>query len=201
MSYIVRSGVLMLEINLSGAERQIAALLFPGDMLRASFAPPGAAASLIAASASEVWRLRSSVLDSLAAAEPAVRTYLDRITAERMARQALHATLLGQFDCEQKLATHLVELALRMGIWRPSGGVAFDLPLSRKDIAHYLGLNPDTLSRVMSRFKANQLIKQSDRTRTLVPDFAMLAARTPAAQSLIEMNGPQSIPVALETEA
>ena len=200
-TYIVRSGVLMLEISLPGAERQIAALFFPGDMLRASFAPPRSKASLLAASAGEVWRLRASMLDTLAAREPAVRGYVDRVLANRIALQALHATTLGQFDCEQKLATHLVEIALRAGAWQPAGAVSFDLPLSRKDIAHYLGLNPDTLSRVISRFKAKGLIKQFDRMRTLIPNFAALAACTPAASALIDLTGARQVPVPLEATA
>jgi CRP/FNR family transcriptional regulator len=192
LNYIVRSGALMLELTLPGAARQVAAVFFPGDMLRASFVPPNTETSLAAASAGEIWRLRGSALEELAAAEPAVRRYLDQAVATRMARHALHAVMLGQFDCEQKLATHFVELALHTGVWSPNGSVAFDLPLSRKDIADYLGLNADTLSRIMSRFKAARLIKQSDRVRTLVPDFAALAARSPAARPLIDMSGARS---------
>jgi CRP-like cAMP-binding protein len=46
-----------------------------------------------------------------------------------------------------------------------------------KDIADYLGLNPDTLSRIMSRLKAAGLIGQSERNRAVVHDFPTLAAR------------------------
>ena len=63
-------------------------------------------------------------------------------------------SMLGQFDCEQRVATVPVELALRTGMQRPSGGVAFDIPSPATDAAYYLGLNPDTLSRVMSRLRA-----------------------------------------------
>jgi len=188
-SYVVRSGALMFEVTLPGAARQVAAVFFPGDMLRASFAPPNVETSLVAVAQGEVWRLRASLLDTLATAEPVVRRYLDQAVASRMARHALHAVTLGQFDCEQKLATHFVELALRTGVWSPNGSVAFDLPLGRKDMADYLGLNPDTLSRIMSRFKTAGLIKQPDRSRAMVPNFAALAARSPAAKSLIELSG------------
>ncbi len=123
------------------------------------------------------------------------------VVANRIALDSLHATMLGQFDCEQKLATHLVEIALRAGAWQSSGSVSFDLPLNRKDIAHYLGLNPDTLSRVMSRFKAKGLIKQFDRTRTLVPNFAALANCSPAAPALMALSGTRQLSVPLEATA
>jgi CRP/FNR family transcriptional regulator len=69
--------------------------------------------------------------------------------------------------------------------------VAFDLPFSRRDIAAYLGLNPDTLSRIMSRFRG-VLFSHTDRNRIVVRDFAALAARTPAAKSLLAMSGKSS---------
>jgi DNA-binding transcriptional regulator YhcF (GntR family) len=93
----------------------------------------------------------------------------------------------------------LVELALRTGESSPGGGAAFDLPFNRKDIADYLGLNPDTLSRIMSRLKAAGLISQSERHRAVVHDFGALAARSPAARALIEVNGRRLIEASLGT--
>lgn len=62
------------------------------------------------------------------------------------------------------------------------------MPLDRREIAGYLGLNPDTLSRIMSRFKAAGLIGQPERSRALVRDLSALAARSPAARSLSEIS-------------
>ena len=75
--------------------------------------------------------------------------------------------------------------------------MAFDLPFNRKDIADYLGLNPDTLSRIMSRLKAAGLIAHSERNRAVVRDFPALAARSPAARSLIEISGGSRIETSL----
>lgn len=188
-AFLVRSGVLMLQVTLPDSSRQIVAMLFPGDMFRSSYAPPHAEAMLVSAGASEVCRLRLSALEALATADPAVRRYLDDTIASRMARQALHAAALGQFNCEQKVATLLLELALRTGVNSATGGLVFELPFNRKDVADYLGLNPDTLSRIMSRLRAAGLIGHSERNRAVVRDFAGLAARSPAARSLIEISG------------
>jgi CRP/FNR family transcriptional regulator len=196
-AFIVRSGVLMLQVTLPGSARQVTGIFFPGDILRSSFAPPHAEAAIIVVSAGEVWRLRVAALETLAAADPAVRRFLDEAIASRMIREAIHAVALGRFDSEQKVATLLVELALRTGGQSP-GGVVFELPFGRKDIADYLGLNPDTLSRVMSRFKAAGLIGSADRGRTVARDFAGLAARSPAAQSLIAMRGARAPEISLQ---
>ena len=108
--------------------------------------------------------------------------------ARRIARQAIHALTLGQFDAEQKVATLLTELALRLGGPTAAGALAFGMPFDRKEIAFYLGLNPDTLSRIMSRFKRAGLISQPERSRALVRDLSALAARSPAARSLTEIG-------------
>jgi CRP/FNR family transcriptional regulator len=188
-AFIVRSGLLMLQVGLPGPARQITGIFFPGDILRPGFAPPHVEAAFVAVSPGEVWRLRLTALDALAASEPAVRRYVDDAIASRVARQAIHAMTLGQFNCEQRVATFLLELALRTGVSAPGGGLMFDLPFSRKNIADYLGLNPDTLSRIMSRFKAAGLISHSERNRALVPNLGPLAARSPAAHSLLALSG------------
>jgi CRP/FNR family transcriptional regulator len=188
-AFVVRAGVLTLQITLPDSVRQIVAMLFPGDLFRSSFAPPSAETALVAASAGEVWRMRLAALDKLSATDPAIGCYLDQAVASRMARMAIHAATLGQFDCEQKVATLFLELALRTGVSTASGGVAFELPFNRKDIADYLGLNPDTLSRIMSRLRTAGLIAHSERSRAIVRDIVALAARSPAARSLIALSG------------
>ena len=179
----------MLEVCLPGGARLIADLFFPGDLVRSAFIPPSTEAALIAANTGEIWRLRSTALDTLAAADPAVGRYVDGALARRIARQTIHAVTLGRFDSEQKVATLLLELALRLGQRNATGAIAFEMPFDRKDIAFYLGLNPDTLSRIMSRFKTAGLIVQPERSRAVVRDLSALAARSPAARSLIETRG------------
>lgn len=189
-AFIVRSGVLTLQLTLPNSSRQIVAMLFPGDVFRSNFTPPHAEAMLASAGAGEVWRMRLAVLNTLAADDPAIARYLDQALASQLARQSLHVATLGQFNCEQRVATLLVELALRTGV-SSANGVVFELPFNRKDIADYLGLNPDTLSRIMSRLKAAGLIAHSERNRAVLRDFQALAARSPAARSLIEISAPR----------
>jgi CRP/FNR family transcriptional regulator len=187
MAFFVRSGALVLHITLPHSARQVAALLLPGDMIRSSFAPPDAEATLVAPVAGEILRMRFSTVETLAGSDPAILRFLNDSAASQVRRHALHAATLGQFDCEQRVATLLVDLALRTGA-SLAQGVAFELPFNRKDIAAYLGLNPDTLSRIMSRFRG-ALLSHTERNRVVVRDFAALAARTPAAKSLLAMSG------------
>jgi CRP-like cAMP-binding protein len=95
---------------------------------------------------------------------------------------------LGGLSGEQRVASFLIELALRLGT--PGGsGISFDLPLSRTDIADHLALNADTLSRIMSRLKTRGLIAQTGRTRAVIPDWTRLCELTPVADTVLALHG------------
>ena len=186
--YFVRSGALMVDVTLPDDLRQVIGLLYPGDVLRSGSTPPHAAAHLSAVSAGEVLRVRWSTFAGLAAENPEIARYFDDAAAKQTARQAIHMAAVGRFDCQQRVATFLLELALRTGAPAPSG-VEFEMPLRRTDMADYLGLNADTLSRTMSRLRASGLLSHPERHRALVRDIAGLAALTPGAQSLAALYG------------
>jgi CRP/FNR family transcriptional regulator len=176
-AFVVRSGALMLHVTLPGGLRQVIALFYPGDVFRTAFAPPAASAHLSAVIAGEVLRFRWSAVAELTASDPETASYFADAVAKQTARQAIHVAALGQFDCEQRVATYLMERA-------PCGGLAFEMPLSRTDMADYLGLNADTLSRTMSRLRASGLLSHPERHRAVIRDLDALAALTPAAHSI-----------------
>jgi CRP/FNR family transcriptional regulator len=188
-AFLVRSGTLMLHVTLPGDLRQVITLLYPGDVFRSAFAPPAAAAHLSVVSAGDILRFRWSVFSELAASDPEVAAYFADAVAKQTARQAIHMAAVGRFDCQQRVATHLIELAMRTGVRAPCGGLAFEMPLSRTDMADYLGLNADTLSRTMSRLRASGLLSPPERRRALIRDFDALAALTPAAPSIRALYG------------
>jgi CRP/FNR family transcriptional regulator, anaerobic regulatory protein len=183
-AFVVRSGALMLHVTLPGGLRQVTALYYPGDVFRTAFAPPAASAHLSAVTAGEVLRFRWSAVAELAANDPETAGYFADAVAKQTARQAIHMAAVGQFDCQQRVATYLMELAMSTGVRAPSGAVAFEMPLRRTDMADYLGLNADTLSRTMSRLRASGLLSHPDRHRAIIRDLDALAALTPAAQSI-----------------
>ena len=187
--FVVRAGALMLRVTLPPGLRQVVAILYPGDVFRAAFAPPAASAHLSAVSSGEVLRFRWTAFADLAASDPEIARYYEDAVARQTARQAIHMAAVGRFDCRQRVATFLVELTLRTGTRAPCGGLAFEMPLNRTDMADYLGLNADTLSRTMSRLRASGLLSHPERHRALVRDFEALAALTPAAQSLTALCG------------
>ena len=185
-AYIVRAGALMLQVAAAATPRQVAAFLLPGDVLRGSAVPPQAEASLISANAAELWRFKWSAMEDFAAADRGLARFLQEVAAARLARYALHTAVLGQFSSEQRVATVLTELAMLTGTPSPAGGIVIDMPFRRNDLADYLGLNPDTLSRIVARLRRDGILGHSARSRALVRDFRALARLTPAARSLVE---------------
>lgn len=157
-----------------GAGSRIALLLFPGDMFLREVVPPMGTASVAAATEAAIRRTRLVVGNC-----ETVSGGLARLVA----RLAMHALMLRELTAEQRLATFLLEFALRCGHSTPAG-CSFEMPLSRKDVAYYLALNPDTMSRLMSRLKAKRLIATPSRRWVTVPSLTALAAVTPLAAGL-----------------
>ena len=187
--YVVRSGMLMLRVAFAEGMRQVVTLLYPGDVFRAAFAPTAASARLSAVGAGEALRFRWTVFSDLAASNPEIDRFYNDAVARQNARAAIHMAAVGRFDCRQRVATFLLELALHAGARAPCGGLDFEIPLNRTDIADYLGLNADTLSRTMSRLRASGLLSHPERHRGLVRDLSALAALTPAARALMALSG------------
>lgn len=64
-----------------------------------------------------------------------------------------HALLLGRRAAAEKVAVFLLEWSVRSG-----GARAVTLPMSRQDIADYLGLTIETVSRTLSQFERHGVI-------------------------------------------
>lgn len=188
---IVRSGLLVLRASLPDNRRQALAILYPRDIFRSSFAPPLPDVSMCAAAASEIWRIPSKTFVALANSDSGLGRVLHRQLAEQQSRANLHIAVLGNLNGEERVASFLIELTLRFGS-TCSDGISFQTPLTRIDIADYLALNADTLSRIMSRFKARGVVLQKGRGRTLVPNGNALRDLSPLADALVALHGPAS---------
>jgi CRP-like cAMP-binding protein len=186
--YIVRTGLLVLQANAPGKHRQLLALHYPNDIFRASFAPPLPAVALSAASASEAWRLPADTFETLLGTEPELGLHLNRQLAEQHARALLHVATIGALSGEERVASFLIELGLRIGA-RCANGLSFEVPLSRTDIADYLALNADTLSRITSRLKTKGLVAQTGRCRVLLPNWDGLCALSPVTGAVVALHG------------
>lgn len=86
-------------------------------------------------------------------------TLVDRMvwaaTARELQRAHSHVLLLGRASACEKVARFLLDLADRFR------GESTVLPMSRQDIADYLGLTIETISRMLGRLQSDGLIEFS----------------------------------------
>lgn len=189
--YIVRAGLLGFETAPHGKHRQLLTLLYPGDIVRNSFLPDLPAVTLSALALAEIWRLPARTFDGLVAANPALAAHAQRRLAEQHARATLHASIIGALNGEERVASLLIELGLRLGTAGP-GAVSFETPLSRADIADHLALNADTLSRITSRFKARGLLMHARSGHIVLSDWKGLCDASPVAATLLTLHEPRA---------
>jgi CRP/FNR family nitrogen fixation transcriptional regulator len=73
-----------------------------------------------------------------------------------LVRAQEHLLVLGRQNAPERVAAFLLDMAERQG-----GLEQFELPMSRSDIADYLGLTIETVSRVFSKFRQKGIIRLS----------------------------------------
>ncbi|WP_348538623.1 Crp/Fnr family transcriptional regulator [Sphingomonas sp. CBMAI 2297] len=119
--------------------------------------------------------------------KPFERVLEDHVRMERLLLQRTLAALdeargrmltLARLSAREKLAGFLLDLADRAQGCRAtaSGPVTFDLPLTRGEMAEVLGLTIETVSRQLSRLKAEGAINLMGARGITIRDRAMLEA-------------------------
>lgn len=194
MQFAVQSGVITARVAMTKSNAGLIALYFPGDMIAAGAIPCFSERVLVAATPAEALRIKSKPLMRLLCTDQDLLAGYDRQRDRQFARASLHAATLATLDGPQRLAAFLIEMALEIGVASGSS-IAIDLPLSRTEIAQYLALNADTLSRLMSRFRSDGLITQKSRHQIALRNWRAIADMCPvtAALTAIERNRPSPL--------
>jgi CRP-like cAMP-binding protein len=184
IAYRIESGCLVCDVALPSGPRHVMLVLFPGDAISSDFVAPLAGVRLSAAMPSQIVRLTAVSRRSVV---PESHTEIAAAAARLLARIGLYGAAMGHLSAEERLATFLSDVALHLGKPAP-GGYTFDLPLSRRDMADHLALNPDSLSRLMSRLRSRGVLMMPTRTRAVARSLDALLALTPFGETLRQMH-------------
>ncbi|MCT6855118.1 MULTISPECIES: Crp/Fnr family transcriptional regulator [unclassified Bombella] len=108
-------------------------------------------------------RFSHSSIDRLIERFPRLRGRLQKEASSELVKMQSRLMLLGRKTARERLATFLMEQArpccVYGKVWcNEDGPVTLSLPMSRTDIADYLGLTIETVSRTFSTFKKEGLI-------------------------------------------
>lgn len=171
----VTRGSLKLYKLLPDGRRQVTGLMHPGDFLGISVDEEHA----FTAEALEPANLCSfsrSRFDDFAEEHPELERELYRLAAHELAAAQQQMVLLGRKTAAERVASFFVLLAERAE--RASGREVrmLHLPMSRTDVADYLGLTKETISRVLSQLKARRLIQLDSPERFEILDRSCLEA-------------------------
>ena len=193
--YLIREGIHFSEVTLPETTAQIVELFTPGCIVPSHTLPNASEPQLTCASDTGlIWRIQRADLHAALAQNPGFLESVNRRLDQQAGRMRLHAAMLSSLDSEQKLIALLTELAIRTGQKTPTGTV-FELPLRRTDIATYLGLNPDTVSRLLSRLRTAGLISSIGTHRNrLLSEGDMLQSQCALLEIIEELEQPLSVP-------
>lgn len=168
--YSLTSGLLRLSKLLPDGRRQIAGFLFPGDFLGITMEEEHAFTAE-AVAPSTLCKFPRRQFDDFISKHPALERRLYAVAAHELAAARQQLVLLGRKTATERIASFLLMLAGRCHS-RTSGEIAF--PMSRADIADYLGLRIETVSREISALKAARVIQLTGRQSFRIIDRARL---------------------------
>lgn len=168
--YSLTSGLLRLSKLLPDGRRQIAGFLFPGDFLGITMEEEHAFTAE-AVAPSSLCKFPRRQFDEFIARHPALERRLYAVAAHELAAARQQLVLLGRKTATERIASFLLMLAGRCHS-RATDEVAF--PMSRADIADYLGLRIETVSREISALKAARVIQLTGRQSFRMIDRARL---------------------------
>jgi CRP/FNR family nitrogen fixation transcriptional regulator len=168
--YKVVSGVVRTCRFLKDGRRQIDAFHQAGDVFGFEAGTDhGMAAEAVTDASVIAYRRRG--LEAIVAQDDRLSRWFFSHALTWMASAREHSLLLGRASASQKIAAFLEETVRRWG----SGGV-IELVMSRQDIADYLGLTIETVSRTLSQLDRDGVIALPSARRVVVKDRRALRA-------------------------
>lgn len=185
--FIVRSGLMAIEGSPAADKRSILELLYPGDIVVPGLQPPIPDLALTSTTAAELWRISLHAFTQELQRDSALNELVFQRLNTQRSRLQLHVAILAGLASEQRVAALLIEAACRLGV-NDGKAIAFDMPLSRTEVAEYLALNADTLSRIMSRFTQSSVLERSGRAQMSVRDWDGLVAHCPLSSAVVALH-------------
>src|SRR6516165_1712176 len=165
--YKVVSGTVRTYKVLVDGRRQIGAFHLPGDIFGFETGDEHTF-SAEAITECKIIVIKRSAVMTLAAGDNNVARQMWELTARELRRVQEHSLVLIK-SAEERVAGFLLEMAERV----PSDG-AVELPMSRQDIADYLGLTIETVSRTLKHLENAATIEVPKRRRILLRNRSAL---------------------------
>ena len=163
--YAVRTGMIKTTLVDSEGREQVLGFYLPGELVGLdAIYPEHYPCDAIALETTECCRFSFPAVTALAARQPVIQQHLFRLLSKELGSVSL---LAGDHSADERMAAFLVDLGDRYAL-RGQSGTRFRLGMARADIANYLRLAAETVSRVLGRFREQNLIALDGRSVELL---------------------------------
>jgi CRP/FNR family transcriptional regulator, nitrogen fixation regulation protein len=166
--YRVISGSVRTYKILSDGRRQVNGFYLPGDIFGLEFAEEHTFSAEAIADA-KVVVVKRNAITALSGRDPVIGRELFALTGRELRRVQGRVLLLVK-SAQERVASFLLEMAERAG-----AGNTVELPMSRQDIADYLGLTIETVSRTLTGLESAATIEVPTSRRIVLRDRSTLS--------------------------
>ena len=173
----ILSGVVKLSKLTADGRQQIVGLQFAPDFVGRPFSHENDFA-VEAATDTKLCSFPTSVLEQLTAEAPDLEHRLHRQALKELDEAREWMLTLGRKTAAEKVASFLYFVAVHIYPENKQGQRQFEIPLKRSDIADFLGLTIETVSRQITKLRQSGIIKIANNRTMEIPDLQKLRALT-----------------------
>ena len=168
--FAVRAGTVKTRMVDKEGREQVLGFYLPGEVIGLNaIYPEHFPCDAVALDTAWFCRFSFPAMSALASRIPAVQQHLFRLISKELGAVSL---LAGDHSADERMAAFLIDLSSRYAA-RGLPATRFHLSMSRGDIANYLRLAAETVSRVLGRFRSQGLIALEGRELVLLREDSL----------------------------
>jgi CRP/FNR family transcriptional regulator len=172
----VRAGMVKTYVLDPSGQEQVLGFFLPGEVIGLSaISQSRYPCNAVALDTVMLCRFSFPKMATLATRMPGLQAQLFRLLSQDIGKAAL---LAGDYSADERMAAFLMSLSRRYAE-RGFSARAFNLAMTRTDIANYLRLAPETVSRILRRFQDEGLLRVERRELELLDMPRMEALARP----------------------
>ncbi len=156
--YAIKAGSIKTYLSTSKGQSQVLGFHMPGDLLGFDgFADDRHTSNAVAMEDTILCELPMSNFENLCEILPGLRKVMMQQVGGEINRHHSLVLTLGQMQTEERLATFLLRLSCYYQV-RGFSCTQFNLPMPRHDLANFLGMAPETLSRMFAKLEKQKVV-------------------------------------------
>ncbi len=192
--YLVRSGCVRNYVYSRDGTEQIIGFTLPGELLGLDSMENGKyVSSAVALETTSICKLPFERFEELCRQLPNLQDRFFQLSSKKIVSFHNLSYLIGHRPAEERLASFLVDYSLRIGRHGYSK-TEFNLSMTRYDIANFLGLTIETVSRLFTKFSNKGVLKVERRLISIIdPELLMKIAKIPSSCAFISSRGVRQV--------